>query len=94
MSRYKNDRYLGGIKRSSAEAVSRIRTARRLGLIQTQEKILTENQRLDHLAYEYFGDSTKWWILAATSDIGWGMQVPPGTVIRIPTDISKVEALV
>lgn len=94
MSRYKNDRFLGGIKRASADAVSRIRAAQRLGLIQTREKILKENQRLDHLAHEYFGDSTKWWILAATSNIGWGLQVPAGTVINVPVDLSKVEALV
>lgn len=87
MGRYKNDRYLGGTKRASAEAVSRIRSAQRLGLIRTRDRILTESQRLDHLAYEYLGDSTKWWILAATSGIGWGMQVPPGTVIKVPVDI-------
>lgn len=46
--------------------------------------ILKENQRLDHIAGIEYGDSSYWWILAAASEIGWALQVPPGTLIVIP----------
>jgi len=47
--------------------------------------VLEQSQRLDHLAGMYYNDSTLWWIIGAASGIGWGLQVPPGTIIRIPT---------
>ncbi len=50
--------------------------------------ILEEGERLDYLAGIYYGDSSFWWILAAASGIGYALQVPPGTVIRIPNSIS------
>ena len=46
--------------------------------------ILRERERLDVLAGQIYGDARYWWVLAAASDIGWGLQVPPGTLIRIP----------
>ena len=51
---------------------------------------LKEKQRLDHIAGNMYGDSSYWWVIAAASGIGWGLQVPPGTIIRIPTSIEKV----
>jgi hypothetical protein len=33
-------------------------------------------------------------VLAATSNIGWGLQVPPGTRLLIPIDIGRVMELV
>ena len=59
-------------------------------------KILTMNstQRLDTLAGKYYGDSQYWWVIAAASGIGWGLQVPPGTLIRIPMSTSAAQALV
>jgi len=94
MKRYGKDRYLAGGKKASAEGVPRIRKAIRLGLLSVSEIRIQESQRLDHLAHEHLGDSTLWWVLAATSDIGWGMQIPPGTIIRIPNNLSQIEALV
>jgi hypothetical protein len=46
--------------------------------------MLTETQRLDVLAGIEYGDSSLWWIIAAASNIGWGLQVPPGILIKIP----------
>jgi hypothetical protein len=40
-----------------------------------------------------YGDSRYWWVLAASSDIGWGLQIPPGTVIRIP-DLTQVSNII
>jgi nucleoid-associated protein YgaU len=52
-----------------------------------------EGERLDVLAGQIYNDARYWWVLAAASDIGWGMQVPPGTVIRIP-DLSDIANLI
>ena len=52
--------------------------------------ILEEGERLDYLAGIYYGDSSFWWVLAASSGIGYALQVPPGTVIRVPSSIADV----
>ena len=59
-------------------------------------KILTMNstQRPDTLAGQYYGNSQYWWIIAAASGIGWGLQVPAGTLIRIPESASAAQNLV
>jgi hypothetical protein len=49
--------------------------------------VLTQGQRLDHLAGQFYGDSRYWWIIAAASGIGWSMQCPPGTVVKIPKNL-------
>ena len=58
------------------------------------ERILQEGERLDYLAGKYYGNSALWWVIAAASGIGWGLQVPPGTYIRIPADLSKIKRLI
>jgi len=55
--------------------------------------VLEQSQRLDHLAGIVYNDSTLWWIIGAASGIGWGLQVPPGTVIRIPNQPSDAIGL-
>lgn len=59
-------------------------------------KIITMNstQRLDTLAGKYYGNSQYWWVIAAASGIGWGLQVPPGTLIRIPENLISAQNLV
>ena len=52
--------------------------------------VLEEGERLDYLAGIYYGDSKFWWVLAAASGIGYALQVPPGTMIRVPTSLSEV----
>jgi len=49
---------------------------------------------LDHIAGKELGDSQLWWVIAAASRIGWWLQVPPGTVLRIPTKMTQVMAYV
>lgn len=51
---------------------------------------LTESQRLDHIAGKVYDNSSLWWVIAAASGIGWGLQVPPGTIIRIPINLNEV----
>ena len=81
-----------GEKFGTSEAISAIRSAIKNGSISTRESTIHERQRLDHVAGQVYGDSRYWWIIAAASDIGWGLQVPPGTIIRIP-DLGDVANL-
>ena len=82
--RYKRDPVLNfGGQFGTARATSIIRRAVAGGL--TVETIVLRGfERLDTIAGVKYGDGRYWWILAAASDIGWGLQVPPGTVIKIP----------
>ena len=56
-------------------------------------KIL-EKERLDVLAGKIYGDGGYWWIIAAASGIGWSLQVPPGTRLKIPTKLEQILSLV
>ncbi len=69
-----------------------IRQAIKEGTLSFETVTLKEAQRLDHLAGQFYGNGRYWWIIAAASDIGWGLQVPAGTHIRIPNieDIARM----
>ena len=75
---------------SIAQAAISLRRAIRTGLIVPNR---TQADRLDTLSGEIYGDARYWWVLAVASNIGWGLQVPPGTVIFV-IDLSTVERLV
>ena len=94
MKRYNRDQRIAGGKLQTAQAVTRIRRARDFGLLSTRTVILQSLQRLDHLAHKYLNDSKLWWVLAALSDIGWAMQLPPGTIITVPVDTSAIKSIV
>jgi hypothetical protein len=81
----------GGTRYGSSETVYNIRNAISSGALRCREQVMTETQRLDVLAGIEYGDSSLWWIIAAASNIGWGMQIPPGNLIRIPRleDVGK-----
>jgi len=61
-----------------------IRRAIKDGSLSFQTLTLKEAQRLDHLAGQFYGNGRYWWLIASASDIGWGLQVPAGTFIRVP----------
>jgi len=47
--------------------------------------------RLDLLAFRYYGDVTLWWIIAQANQIGKGtLNIKPGTNLRIPQNIENV----
>jgi len=73
---------------------TRIFNACENGTLMFQSITLSESQRLDHIAGNAYGSSTLWWVIAAASGIGWGLQVPAGTIIRVPQNISNVMALI
>ena len=89
ISRYQNDPTVrNGKLLRTASAVYNIRRAVRNGNIPFKEITLKAGQRLDHLAFSEYGDGRLWWVIAACSNIGWAMQAPAGTIVRIPTNIT------
>jgi hypothetical protein len=82
-----------GEQYGTSTAITIVRNAVKDGSIKTRETVVRGAERLDTLAGSIFGDSRYWWVLAATSDIGWGLQVPPGTIIRIP-DLNDISNLI
>ena len=89
-------RYSFSIPIRNGEAISPGKTntviynAVQSGVIQTTYRILEEGERLDQIAGVVYGDAKLWWMIAAASGIGWALQVPPGTRLRIPTNPSEV----
>jgi hypothetical protein len=81
----RNGKYYGTSRTSH-----KINSAVRSGLISVDTIILAEGQRLDHIAGIAYGNSKLWWIIAAASGIGYGLQPSSGTLIKIPTSLSQV----
>jgi len=95
MGRYvSTGKILGGRAYATATPGLAIWEAVTGGALEFDTHVLREGERLDHLAGQYYGDGKLWWIIAAASGIGWGLQVPPGTFIRIPTALDEVMARV
>ena len=95
ISRYNRDgTILAGRAFGTATAVNAIRQAVSRGEINLQTRLLSEAQRLDTIAGEAFGDASLWWVIAAASNIGWALQVPAGTELSIPTDLTQIGDLV
>ena len=64
-----------------------------LNTIDYKEVVSESGKRLDHYSFEEYEEARNWWIIAAASGIGWWLQVAPGTVLRIPTDLDQIEQL-
>ena len=63
------------------------------GALEYKTHITKEGERLDIIAGRYYGDGTLWWVIAGCSGIGWGLQVPAGIYLKVPTDIGQIQAL-
>ena len=47
--------------------------------------------RIDNLAYKYYGDVTLWWVIAKANHMGKGtFRLEPGKQIRIPRAIDAI----
>lgn len=47
--------------------------------------------RLDLLAFDFYGDSSMWWIIASANALpGDSLYLEPGSQLRIPIDVSGV----
>ena len=50
-----------------------------------------EGDRLDTLAYQYYGDQSLWWIIATANNIhDASFAVEDGTILRVPQDYLKI----
>lgn len=79
---------------SPGKDTSNIYFAASTGALKCKVFTMNSTQRLDTLAGVYYGNSQLWWIIAAASGIGWGLQVPAGTLIRVPLSTSAAKNLV
>ena len=85
ISRYIATPILGlGSQRGTSTACTALRAAVKSGAISYKESYVKGSERLDTIAADVYGDGRYWWVIAAASDIGWALQVPPGTSIKIP----------
>ena len=92
ISRYGFERKIpGGVSMSRASYI--IFNAVLRGTIKTSNLVLEEGRRLDQISGEQYGDAGYWWVIAAASGIGWGLQVPPGTLVKGPNSLEKIIGL-
>jgi phage tail protein X len=54
--------------------------------------ITTIGDRLDSIAYRYYGDSELWWVISvANNNITKGSMFPiPGTQLRVPINVGNI----
>jgi hypothetical protein len=94
LSRYSRTPILDfGQQYGTCRARVAIQSAIANGTLTTRQMIVRGSERLDTIAGEVYGDARYWWIVAACSNIGWGLQVPPGTILQIAA-LADVAALV
>lgn len=79
-----------GVRYGTSDTILKIRQGVSLGTIPYRTLVIAQEQRLDTVAGRELNDATLWWIIAAMSDIGWAPQVPPGTILRVPTSLATV----
>lgn len=95
MSRYNNTpKIASGRQFGTSTYNAAIRRAVQEGRLSVREHVLKEGERLDTLAGREYRNARLWWVIAAASGIGWGLQVPPGTLLLIPTQLSQLSGLV
>jgi hypothetical protein len=52
--------------------------------------ITSANDRLDLIAYDFYGDPSLWWIIASANDLNGSSLFPPaGMQLRVPVDPSS-----
>ena len=52
--------------------------------------ITREEDRMDLIANDFYGDPTLWWVIAMANDLpGDSMYAPPGTQLRIPGNLNN-----
>ena len=92
LRRYARTQILGfGTSFGTSRAIATIRERIASGDIRYKEDIVRGSERLDIIAGREYGDSSLFWVVAASSGIGWALQIAPSTIIRIPSleDIAK-----
>jgi len=92
-SRYSFLNRINGEKISTSVISSKIYFAVKNNQVRHNVISLADKQRLDHIAAKNYGDPTLWWVIASASGIGWALQCPPGTTLRVPTDLNAIYRL-
>jgi nucleoid-associated protein YgaU len=91
--RYRNDLLIkAGTMLATNESIRFVRSAVDSGNVLVTTRVLKEGERLDTIAGKLYGDGSLWWVIAAASGIGWWLQVPPGTLLTIPTDLNYIKS--
>ena len=93
INRYARSTRLKNNARGSSNACAAIYYAIKNELIRYERRTLKQGERLDIIAGQVYGNGSLWWVIAAASGIGWGLQIPGGTVINIPLDIDEINLL-
>lgn len=93
LGRYTFVKRLNGQKIATTDISSKIYFAVQNNKIGFNVMNLAELQRLDHVAANAYGDASLWWVIASASGIGWTLQCPAGTVLRVPSDLNQIFAL-
>jgi nucleoid-associated protein YgaU len=88
ISRYKNTKNFNSNYQNTFPAINIID-------IQSNSDIfyvIVDGDRMDTLATKFLGDGRYWWIIALLNDIKvpFGDSMKPGTIIRIPTNITNI----
>ena len=58
--------------------------------IDTVEHVINAGERLDTLAFKYFGDEEYWWVIALANRILDPFSITVGTRLRIPSDARTI----
>ena len=58
--------------------------------IKTFSIIITETDRLDALAFKYYGSGEYWWVIALVNNIDYFFDIVPGQQIQIPINLDDV----
>jgi nucleoid-associated protein YgaU len=61
-----------------------------LSQIKTISIVFSEADRLDSLAFKFYGSGEYWWVIALVNDIDWIFDVVPGQTLQIPIDVNDV----
>ena len=55
---------------------------------------VTSADRLDKLAYEFYGDASLWWVIASSNELGKGtLIVEQNQILRIPS-VTTIQDLI
>jgi len=94
LDRYESDAVIqGGKILGTNRSILLIRQATKSGKLSVAEKVTTSFDRLDNIAAQVYGDGRLWWVIAAASEIGWWLQIPPGTLLKIPINLGEIEEM-
>lgn len=90
-NRYDEASFITGVKKidstGNEKKVSRLSTIFYPDFSNNQDVYIVSHMgdRLDNLAYDYYGDTSYWYVIGIVNNLGRGsLTIPPGMVIRIP----------